>query len=241
MRISVHPTAEAGSEAAAELLAGWLREPGTQTLMVAGGNSPLDLYARIAARGLDLGGLEVFVLDEYVGAPEGDPRTCSNLLRRAVAEAWGIPPERFHALTPDPARALEAVVAQEQLVEARGGLDAIVLGVGRNGHLGFNEPGSARDSAARAIDLQPVSVEANRAWFAGEHAPSRGATVGLRTVLGARRALVLAFGAHKANAVAALAEGPVTEACPASFLQDHPHAVLVLDEAAATSLSVRRA
>jgi glucosamine-6-phosphate deaminase len=239
VRISVHPSAEAASAAAADELTGWLAEPGTRTLMVAGGNSPLALYRRIADRALDLAGLEVFVLDEYVGVPEDDPRTCSNLLRRAVAEAWGIPPERFHPISSDPARALASAEEQERLVAAAGGLDAIVLGVGRNGHLGFNEPGSAASSTARVVELQPTSVEANRAWFGGDYAPDRGVTVGLRTVLAARRALVLAFGAHKAAAVAALAEGPVGEACPASFLQRHPEALLVLDEAAAAGLRRR--
>lgn len=233
MHISVHPDPAAGNAAAAGLLAGWLSAPDTRRVMVAAGNTPIPLYDLVARRGLDLAHLQVFMLDEYVGVPATEPRSCAGLLRRTVADAWGVPAAQFHTIEPDPARALGSVLAHERKIDEAGGLDVVVLGLGQNGHLGFNEPGSTADSGARVLELEPISVEANRRWFGGEYAPDRGVTVGLRTILAARRVLILAYGPHKTNAVRAMVQGAITSACPASFLQSHPDVHVFLDIPAA--------
>jgi glucosamine-6-phosphate deaminase len=239
MKVQIHATPGTATLAAAGLLETILRSPRTRRLMVAGGNTPLPLYDEIAPRSLPLSDLEVVVLDEYVGVPLEDPRTCTNLLRRTVAEAWGLAPGRFHGLSSLEGDALAAVRAHERRIEATGGLDAIVLGLGPNGHLGFNEPGSEPDSKARLLDLQPTSIEANRRWFGGEHAPAQGATVGLATILASRQAILLAFGAAKADAARAMIEGPRSARCPASWLQGHRAATVFLDAAAAAGLRRR--
>lgn len=235
MNLSLHATADPANEAAESLLAGWLSSGRVRTLMVAAGNSPLDLYQRIALRKLALPQLRVFALDEYVGVPLEEPRNCANLLRRTVAEAWNLQPDQFFTISSLPEDALASVRAQERRIEAAGGLDAIVLGLGQNGHLGFNEPGSAPDSVGRVLDLESISVEANRLWFGGHFAPNQGVTVGLKTVLAARRVIILAYGSHKTAAVRAMTRGPISSACPASFLQSHPEVHLFLDRAAAGS------
>lgn len=240
MNLLLHPTADLANAAAAELLMQWLTTPGVRNVMVAGGNSPLDLYQRVAARRLALAHLSVFALDEYVGVPVEEPRTCTNLLRRCVAEAWGVPAHQFFGISSLEAEALASVTALERRIETAGGLDVIVLGLGQNGHLGFNEPGSAPDSGARVVALDPVSIEANRKWFDGRYAPAQGATVGLRTILAARRVLILAFGPHKAAAVHAMTRGPVSDQCPASFLQHHPCVHVFVDEVAAADLNPQR-
>ncbi len=222
---------------AADLLVRWIEEGTVRRLMVAGGNTPLPLYESVARRSGPVRDLDIFVLDEYVGVPGDDPRTCTNLLRRTVAEAWGIPPARFFGLRSEAEAAAPAIREHERRLDAAGGLDAIVLGLGRNGHLGFNEPGAEEDSRARILDLDPVSIEANRSWFGGEYAPARGATVGLRTILGARRVLLLAFGAAKADAVYAMLRGPRASSCPASFLQGHESVHVFLDQDAAARLN----
>ena len=237
MRVEIRRDAREAVIEAASLLSRWLADPEVSKIMVAGGNTPLPLYRAVAERRPDTSRLSVFVLDEYVGVPQTDPRICTELLRRNVAFAWGVPSERFFGLRSDEASAEAAVVAHERAIEQQGGLDAIVLGLGRNGHLGFNEPGSDAHTGARVLDLDPVSIRANAEWFAGEHAPSQGATVGLRTILSARRVLLLAFGANKADAVRSMTQGPITSACPASFLQTHAQAHVYLDEAAATLIS----
>jgi glucosamine-6-phosphate deaminase len=237
MDVSIHRDPEDASAAAADCLATWLENPAVRTVMVAGGGSPLGVYRHIGERRLDLRRLSIFTLDEYVGVPPDEPRTCGILLRATVADAWGIPPERYHAISPVASEAIASLRRHEQLLAAAGGLDVVVLGLGRNGHLGFNEPGSTADSAGRLVELEPVSVEANRTWFRGRYAPSVGVTVGLGTVLSARRVLVVAFGAQKADAVRATVEGPVSADCPASFLQLHHDTRVFLDEAGAAALS----
>jgi glucosamine-6-phosphate deaminase len=240
MRIQVYPDARAASRAAADELEAWLGTPGVTTLVTAAGNSPLELYRLIAARSLPVGHLHVFALDEYVGVPPEDPRTCANLLRRAVAEAWGIPADHFHALSSRPEEALPSLWQHEEWLSQMGGIDVLVLGLGRNGHLGFNEPGSAPDSPGRVVDLEPVSIEANARWFDGDHAPARGVTLGLGRLLAARRVLLVAFGQAKADAVRQAVMVPPTTDCPASWLQGHPAATFFVDDEAAAGLPVER-
>jgi glucosamine-6-phosphate deaminase len=233
MKIHVLKDTAGMTQAAADCLVRWLQAPDIRNLMVAGGNTPLPLYREIAARALDLAHLNVFPLDEYVGVPIDDPRTCSNLLDARVARAWRIPPAQYFPLS---SRAVDAEVCvreHEARIEAAGGLDVIVLGLGENGHLGFNEPGSSPESQGRVVELNAGSTEANRRWFGGDHAPARGATVGLRTILGSRHILILAHGTAKAAAVAAMVNGAINVDCPASFLRQHPDAHLFLDETAA--------
>jgi glucosamine-6-phosphate deaminase len=234
MNVYTYPTSDKANDAAADLLVQWLVAGGVRNIMVAAGNTPLDLYRRIAQRKLSLGHLNVFALDDYVGVPLDDSRNCANLLRCAVADAWHV--KEYHSVSSLETEALASVQAHERKIEKAGGLDVVVLGLGQNGHLGFNEPGSAPDSTGRIVDLDTVSIEANRKWFAGKYAPSRGVTVGLKTVLAARRIMLLAYGGHKADAVAAMVHGPETSNCPASFLQEHSNTHVFLDDAAAAGL-----
>lgn len=237
MKLSVHASADEAIAGAADRLAGWLTETKTRNVMVAGGNSPLPIYRLVAERHLPLAHLDIFMLDEYVGVPLDEPRNCANLLRRTVADAWGVPRSRFHALSSLEPEALDSVREHEHKIESAGGLDVVVLGLGVNGHLGFNEPGSAEDSTGRLAQLAPLSVEANRLWFGGDYAPAVGVTVGLRTILAARHVLLIACGAHKRAAVRAMVTGPRSAACPASFLQTHADARVFVDAAASAALS----
>lgn len=236
MNVHRHPTPDAANAAAADLLAAWLTAPDTRNVMLAAGNTPLALYRLIAGRGLALAHLSLFALDEYVGVPADEPRNCANLIRRTAAEPWGVPAERFFTVSSVEADALASVRHHEQRIAAAGGLDVLVLGLGQNGHLGFNEPGSAEDSPARVLDLDAISVEANRQWFGGDYAPARGVTVGMKTILAARRVILLAFGPHKAAAVRAMLEGPRSPQCPASLLQGHPATEIFVDTSAAAHL-----
>ncbi len=236
MNLSIHATADSANAAAADLLANWLSSPNARNVMPAGGNSPLELYRRIAERRLPLTHLNIFMLDEYVGVPLEEPRNCANLLRRTVVTPWGIPPSQLFTVSSLAEQALASVQGHERLIEQAGGLDIAILGLGQNGHLGFNEPGSPEDSPGRLLSLDSTSIEANREWFNAEYAPSVGVTTGLKTILSARKVLVLAYGDHKTAAVKAMVEGPRTEKCPGSLLQGHPAASLFLDTPAAAGL-----
>ncbi len=237
MEISVYPDAANANDEAAHALRGWLQQTNTRNIMVAGGNSPLELYGRIAALALDLSHLRVFALDEYVGVPLEEPRNTANLLRTAVAEAWKIPSGSFFPLSSLPEAALTSVQEHERIIERYGGLDVLVLGLGQNGHVAFNEPGSTVTDCGRLVSLEPSSVAANACWFDNAHAPDTGVTVGLPTLLASRRVLLLAFGASKAGAVRAMVEGPRDPSCPASWFQGHPETRVFLDGAAAGALS----
>jgi 6-phosphogluconolactonase/glucosamine-6-phosphate isomerase/deaminase/methionine synthase I (cobalamin-dependent) len=234
MHVTVYPSAGEASRAAAEVLAGWLAD--ARTLVVAGGNSPRELYRLVALRRSTLGRFSVFTLDEYLGVPVEHPGTCANQLRREVADAWGIPAERFHGLSSRREDGLASIAEHERKLAALGGIDAVVLGLGRNGHLGFNEPGSPSDSPGRVVDLTPTSISANAEWFGGAHAPAHGVTLGLGTLLAARRVLLVAFGSAKADAVYNTVAAAPNESCPGSWLQGHPEAHLFLDSAAASRL-----
>jgi glucosamine-6-phosphate deaminase len=239
MQVHVSKTSAEATLAAADALARVISAvPNGRSVnvMIAGGNTPLPLYAEIAQRRLDMDDVSIFALDEYVGVPVEDPRTCANLIRRTVIEAWGIPESRFASLDSTHAGAAESIRRHEERISRAGGLDVVILGLGRNGHIGFNEPGSDPDSIGRVLSLEAPSIEANRIWFGGEYAPSAGVTTGMRTLLAARSILLLAFGEAKARAVESMLAPEPSLGCPASWLARHPNASVFLDEAAAVRI-----
>src|SRR2546426_611907 len=133
MKLSIHRSSDDANAAVVDCLANWLTSPGTRNVMVAGGNTPLELYRRIAERRLKLSHLNVFALDEYVAVPLDEPRNCANLLRHSVAAAWGIPPAQFFTVSSMNQEALASIQEHEHRISTRGGLDVIVLGLGENG------------------------------------------------------------------------------------------------------------
>lgn len=237
MKLSVHPSEDIANVAATDCLAGWLTAPAPRTVMVAAGNTPIELYRRIGERGLKLSHLNVVALDEYGGVPLDEPRNCANLLRRCVQQAWGIPSAQCLTVSSQEADALASVQEHECKITQAGGLEVIILGLGQNGHLGFNEPGRAEDSSGRSLGREKVSIEANRKWFGGDYAPAKDLTVGLKTILAARHVLIMAYGSHQTAAVKALVEGSRGPQCPASLLQGDPDTRVFLDDAAAANLS----
>lgn len=236
MNIHVHSDPNQATLATADWLIRVLEKPATRNVMVAGGNTPSALYAEVAKRGPHLSHLNIFALDEFIGVPPEEPRNCANLLRQSVVEAWNIPAAQYHWLPSTEGGAERAISDHEEKVGAAGGLDLVILGLGRNGHIGFNEPGSSADCTGRIVQLDETSIAANREWFRGQHAPRRGVTTGLKTLLAAKSVLILAFGSAKTQAVAGMLAGPQSPACPASFFQRHPNARFVLDAAAASGL-----
>ena len=221
------------------------REP---VLGLATGSSPLGLYAElaraVAAGHLDLTSARGFALDEYVGLPAGHPESYREVLLREVCRPLGLPPERL--AVPDGSGATErelaaAAVAYERAIAAAGGVDVQILGIGANGHLGFNEPGSSLASRTRVKRLSDRTRHDNARFFGGDvdAVPTHCVTQGLGTVLDARRLVLVASGSAKAAAVAAAVEGPLSASCPGSVIQWHAEAFVVLDEAAAAGLRNR--
>ncbi|GGZ75891.1 glucosamine-6-phosphate deaminase [Streptomyces echinoruber] len=244
MEVVIVPDAQAGGELVAEAMAQLLRRKPDALLGVATGSTPLPVYEALAAKvragAVDVSRARIAQLDEYVGLPADHPESYRSVLRREVLEPLGIGMERF--LGPDgTARDLRAACdAYDRALAEAGGVDLQLLGIGTDGHIGFNEPCSSLASRTRIKTLTERTRIDNARFFDGdiEQVPHHVITQGIGTILEARHVVLLATGEGKADAVAASVEGPVAAVCPASALQLHPHATVVVDEAAASKLKL---
>lgn len=249
MEVLVLPTPAHVARRAAEVVMAGLLEGGRAepVLGLATGSSPLGLYAELAAAvesgRLDLRTARGFALDEYVGLPAGHPQSYREVLLREVCAPLGLPPERLHV--PDGSGRDEAALVAgaadyERRIAQAGGVDVQILGIGANGHLGFNEPGSALSSRTRVKRLSERTRSDNARFFGEpDDVPTHCVTQGLGTLLDARRLVLVASGAGKAAAVAAALEGPLSASCPGSVLQWHADVTAIVDEAAASRLRNR--
>lgn len=213
-------------------------------LGVATGSSPLATYADLARRvregSLDLRGATAFALDEYVGLPPEHPQSYAATIRRDFAEPVGLDPDRMHVPDGTAANPDEAGRRYDEAIAAAGGIDVQLLGIGANGHIGFNEPSSSLASRTRMKTLTMATREANARFFESvDEVPTHCLTQGLGTIMEARHVVLVATGEAKAEAVAGCVEGPVSTSCPASVLQFHPKVWVVVDEAAASRLRNR--
>lgn len=212
-------------------------------LGLATGGTMRGVYAELVRlhrdEGLDLSDVSTFNLDEYLGLPAGDPRSCRSFMQTEFFDSVNLDPER--CLVPDPelARADPVGYCQgwEEAIQRAGGIDLQLLGLGRNGHVAFNEPGSPRESRTRVVELDDVTREDAVREFGTQGAvPRRAITMGVATILDARRLRVLAFGAHKADIVRrVLTEEPGPQ-LPGTWLAGHADLQVWLDRDAASWL-----
>ncbi len=244
--IIVDDPAALGDRAAAHLAATirQRRAEGARAVLgVATGSSPLDCYRALAARAaagtVDLEGVSAFALDEYVGLDPAHPESYRSVIRRTVTEPLGLDPARVHVPDGRAADPEAACADYERAIRDAGGIDVQLLGIGANGHIGFNEPTSSLASRTRLKTLAPRTRADNARFFdSPDEVPVHCVTQGIGTILEARRLLLVAQGAAKAAAVARMVEGPVSSMCPASALQLHPEATVVIDRAAAADLEL---
>lgn len=234
-RVMIVEDAEAAGEAAAELIQAALATRPEPVLGIATGSTPLTSWAALARRRLELGRVRAFALDEYLGLAPGHPQSYRAVVDREIVRPLGLDPERVQ--TPDAADPVHGPARYEEAIAAAGGIDLQLLGIGRNGHIGFNEPGSSLASATRVALLSEETRRDNARFFGSlDEVPTRCITQGIGTIRRARRLLLLAFGEHKATVVAAAVEGAVSASVPASAIQLHPDATVIVDEAAASGL-----
>lgn len=243
MEVVIVPDAREGGRLIAGSIAALLAGKPTALIGVATGSTPLPIYEslaeRVAAGEVDPGRARICQLDEYVGLPKGHPESYRSVLQREVLDRLGLGPESF--LGPDgEAEDLPAACADyERRLAAAGGVDLQILGIGTDGHIGFNEPCSSLGSRTRIKTLTEQTRMDNARFFSGlDEVPKHVITQGIGTILQARHAVLLATGAAKAEAVALAVEGPLAAIVPASALQLHPHATVVVDEAAAANLKL---
>lgn len=211
-------------------------------LGLATGSSPLPVYDALRVHRSALGAIRGAALDEYVGLPRAHPERYRAVIEREVIEPLGLDPTRVHVPSDDCDHADTDALAVagerfENTLRKLGGVDVQLLGIGATGHIGFNEPGSSFASRTRVKTLTEQTRRDNARFFASpDEVPVHCITQGLGTILEARHLVLLAFGQHKAQALAAAIEGPVTASVPGSAVQLHPHCTVVADEAAASQL-----
>ncbi len=237
MEIIIQPTPEAATAIAARLIARLLKEKPDAVLGLATGSTPLPLYRALVDMQLDWSRVRTFNLDEYLGLAPEHPQSYHHFMWENLFRHVNIRPENVHI--PDGlASDVPAFCADyEARIRAVGGIDLQLLGIGSDGHIGFNEPSSSLASRTRIKTLTQRTRADNARFFASaDEVPSHVITMGIGTIMEARTNLLLAFGAKKAQALAEAAEGPVTAMNPASALQLHPDTRVCLDEAAATQL-----
>jgi glucosamine-6-phosphate deaminase len=231
--------AERAGAIAGEAIARLIGRKPEAVLGLATGSTPLPVYRDLAVRlaGMDVSRVSGFALDEYVGIPREHPESYHSVIAREVVEPLGLNPSRVHVPNGQ-ADDLELAAAEYEaaIVEA-GGVDLQILGIGTDGHIGFNEPGSSFASRTRIKTLTQQTLYDNARFFdSSAQVPRHALTQGLGTILDARHLVLLAFGSSKAAAVAAALEGPLSAMIPATAIHLHARSTVILDEAAAAEL-----
>lgn len=221
-------------------------QAGRQAVLgLATGSSPLAFYRELVRLhredGLSFANVVTFNLDEYLGLAADHPQSYRLFMAHHLFAHVDAPPENLHV--PDGMVARDDLPAYcaryEELIREAGGLDFQLLGIGRTGHIGFNEPGSGKDSRTRLVHLDERTREDAAPAFGGiAEVPSHAITMGCGTILEAREIALIAWGVKKAEIVRQAMCGPVTPELPASLLQHHPQTTFYLDEAAASALAV---
>ena len=242
MQARVCPNYESMSATAASIVAEKIRERPDAVLLLPTGTTPLGMYRRLvtlhAEGGLSFARATFFNLDEYLGLQPDHPASYRVYMKENFYDCIDADPERVHVpngSAPDPEAECERY---ETAIREVGGADLCVLGIGRNGHIGFNEPGAPFGSRTRVVRLSESTRRVNAADFEGNRAPEKAITVGMATIFEAREVLMLASGTNKARAVAAAIEGEVSEDVPASMLREHPSTTFLLDHDAAAAMEL---
>jgi len=234
---------QAAELVAAEILAALARKPDL-VLGLATGSTPIGVYERLVAAHragrADFTRVRTFNLDEYIGLPAAHEQSYRTFMKRHLFDAIGIRPGQVHFPPVEGNDLAAACAAYEQTIKNTGGIDIQLLGVGSNGHIGFNEPTSSLASRTRVKTLTDKTLGDNARFYAsGEGPPQMAVTMGVGTILEARRILLQSFGTKKAQAVHAAVEGPISSFWPASALQLHPDVTFFVDAESASLLSMR--
>ncbi|MGX9848885.1 glucosamine-6-phosphate deaminase [Limimaricola litoreus] len=245
MKILILPDPAAAVARCAQIIAQTLTETPQAVLGLATGGTMEPVYADLVRRAeageVSLERMTSFNLDEYVGLPPEHPQSYHTYMAERLFGPLGLDPARTHLPRGDAEDPATEAARYDAAIGQAGGIDLQLLGIGGNGHIGFNEPSSSLASPTRVKTLTSATREANARFFGpDETVPRFAITMGIATILRSRRAVLLATGASKASAVAAMVEGPLSARCPASALQLHPSATVVLDTEAAAELELRQ-
>lgn len=243
MEVIIQETYEAVSRQAALIVAETLNDKPDAVLGLATGSTPLGLYKELIRmhreEGLDFSQVTTFNLDEYVGLPKEHEQSYHHFMHENLFSHINVPQQNIHIPSGTTNNYRSFCTWYERRIEECGGIDLQVLGIGSDGHVAFNEPGSSLGSRTRIKTLAKQTIDDNARFFSSaEEVPIYSITMGVGTILEARRIILLANGANKAEAVAAAIEGPVTSMCTASALQMHRDTLFFLDQEASRDLKM---
>ncbi len=231
--IQVKHAQEGGKQAFAQLKEAM--DKGITTLGLATGSTPVTLYQEMVTSALDFSHLTSINLDEYVGLSGENPQSYRYFMNEHV---FNKKPFKETFVPNGQAKDLDEECARYNDIIAQHPIDLQVLGIGRNGHIGFNEPGTSFDVQTHVVALTDSTIEANKRYFYSiEEVPTHALSMGIASILKSKQIILMAFGKEKAAAVAKMIEGPVTEQLPASVLQTHPNVIVIVDEQAASELT----
>ena len=242
IRVSVFPDNGGAARALASRIADAVAATPRLVLGLPTGRTPVALYQELAALHaagrLDFSQVTTFNLDEFVGLPPSHPGSYRSFMERKLFSRVNMDPSRVNFLRGDASDLEQECARYERAIAAAGGIDLQVLGIGTNGHIGFNEPAHELHARTHRVRLKPETRRSNAALFDGivEAVPLEALSMGMATILQARAIVLLAIGRSKATCVERLIKGPLTTGLPASFLQLHPDAEVILDHAAAEKL-----
>jgi len=244
MEVIIHKTYAEMSRAAAEEVADVLNAKPNAVIGMATGSTPLGVYQELVRMhqrgGLDFSQVTTFNLDEYVGLPTNHEQSYHRFMYENFFRHVNIPPQNVHIPSGTTSNYRAFCAWYESRIHDCGGIDVQILGIGSDGHIAFNEPASSLSSRTRLKTLAKQTIDDNARFFASrDEVPVYAITMGVGTIMEARKILLLANGAKKAEAVAAAVEGPVTSMITASALQMHPDATVYVDEPAASKLKMR--
>jgi glucosamine-6-phosphate deaminase len=244
MEVIIAKTYQDMSRAAALAVAEVLNATPDAVIGMATGSTPLGLYQELVRmhkkEGLDFSQVTTFNLDEYVGLPVTHSQSYHYFMHENFFKHVNIPPQNVHIPSGTTSNYRAFCAWYEQRIQECGGIDVQILGIGSDGHIAFNEPASSLSSRTRLKTLAKQTIDDNARFFASrEEVPVYAITMGVGTIMEARKILLLANGAKKAEAVAAAVEGPVTSMITASALQMHPDATVYVDDPAASKLKMR--
>ena len=239
MQIYVFPNTEKLAQAAASMIAGLVIEKPDAILGLATGDTPVPTYkemARLNKEGIvSFAETRTFNLDEYAGIAPDHPQSYRRFMNEQLFNHIDIDLENTQV--PSGFADAEKAAEYDEEILSAGGVDLQVLGIGRNGHIGFNEPADHFTRTTHVVELTADTREANARFFASiDEVPTHAVSMGIGTIMHAKKILIIATGANKADAVAAMINGPITPEMPASVLALHQNVVVMLDDAAASKL-----
>lgn len=242
MKVVILKDAAEVAQYGAEIFIKQINKKKNSVLGLATGSTPVALYEELIAANkagkASFKDVSSFNLDEYMGIEGDHPQSYRHFMNENLFNHVDIDKANTQVPPGNAANPIEACEKYENDIEAMGGIDIQLLGIGRNAHIGFNEPSSSLASRTRVKTLTKATIDDNARFFAAdEHQPHLSITMGIGTILESKKVVLLATGEGKAEAIQATVEGPVTAACPASALQLHRDAVLIIDEAAAAKLA----